>query len=757
MTRRRFATITLAVLSVWVLASSVVVHFPRARAKLVTVSLPASQRVTLSLAAAARIPGDRLVLICRVRNVGAIPVTIAARLGGRFLGERRVPARGSTRLDFSWARDASPSPNEVLELSGVSGTWTLDYAEIANLHGFTRGAVEGLVLPSGQTFTGPPIWTPLLLLAAWTVAARLRPDAWPRWARAGHDAASVGVAALWLVVAIAPVVSPYRIALSVHTFLLALALMWLPAGVRLVEAGRRSAYRAAVVLPGLVPERAVALLARLALALVMVGYAALLWMHMGAYAGGADSSGYMNNARLLSARTASTPIRRVEGLPDAALPPAAYVPLGFRIRDSATLAPTYPVGLPLLVAAAAWVVGWTSAPAVVMLLHAVAGVLVIGLLAVRCGLSPRAALLAMTLLATSPVYLFMSVQLMSDTPALVWATLAVVLCSAPVDRARWRWTDAAAGAALSVAVLVRPTNVLIVLPVAVCLGLAWPRWAAAAAGGLPAAALLLAYNTAAYGHAITTGYGDASSAFRVQNVGPSVHNYLTWLPVLLTPLGVLALGLPLILRRGRRKVVALIVWSAGFLGFYACYYHTHETWWYLRFLLPAFPALIVGAVWVGSEGWHRWPRRSLPTRAATLLWIAVLLVVVAHNVFWGRRLEALEIGRYERVYPDTAAWVRANVASGGVVLASQASGALFYYTALSIVRWDQCGRDALERVEAHAVGARIPLYAVFFPFEIEEQHAFERIPGRWARAGRVRNVTVWRLVAIDRESSAPRN
>ena len=67
--------------------------------------------------------------------------------------------------------------------------------------------------------------------------------------------------------------------------------------------------------------------------------------------------------------------------------------------------------------------------------------------------------------------------------------------------------------------------------------------------------------------------------------------------------------------------------------------------------------------------------------------------------------------------------------------------------AFAIVRWDRCDRAALERLEGGALDAGTPLYAVFFPFEMSEQRAFDRIPGKWSQVARVQDVTLWRLDA----------
>ena len=40
-------------------------------------------------------------------------------------------------------------------------------------------------------------------------------------------------------------------------------------------------------------------------------------------------------------------------------------------------------------------------------------------------------------------------------------------------------------------------------------------------------------------------------------------------------------------------VVVAVGITAAMFGLYAFYYHTSEEWWYLRFVVPAFPALVL--------------------------------------------------------------------------------------------------------------------------------------------------------------------
>ena len=467
-------------------------------------------------------------------------------------------------------------------------------------------------------------------------------------------------------------------------------------------------------------------------------YAVLLAHYMGAYAGGSDSSGYLNNARLLSEGRIIAPMRLVPGLEPRTLPPYTHVPLGFIPNpDHVTMTPTYPMGLPLLLASMAAVTGWVLAPGLVIGLHALLGLWLVYLLAREVGLEPGWARLGVLALAASPLYFGMSLQMMSDVPALVWV-VAAVWCAL---RSRSRSGMAGmAGMALAVAVLVRPTNLLAVAPVAIALGFSLRRWLLLILGGMPGAVLLGIINHAAYHRIFTTGYGDVAGIFGAQYVPVTLIFYLAWLPMVLTPLVFLAAGIPLLFRRQRGMVVMLAAWILVFLVFYLFYRHTHEMWWYLRFLLPAFPALIVAALLVARALTGKLRMAPSPRGLA----VAGLLILI-YSVAWCRHYYVHHVGSGEAVYPLTAAWSRENLPSAAVVAAMQTSGALFYYTDLTILRWDLIGPDDFRRIAAACRTAGRPLYAVLFPNEIEEDNAFtEHLPGTWTKIGAVRQVTVWR-------------
>ncbi len=480
---------------------------------------------------------------------------------------------------------------------------------------------------------------------------------------------------------------------------------------------------------------------RLLLGVGLLLYGLLLARHMRACAGGSDSSGYLNNARMLAAGQFALPMRLLPGLDPATLPAYTHVPLGFMPNaDGTTMRPTYPVGLPLLVLAVSRVTGWDAAPGWVMGLHALGGLGLVFLVGRKAGLGDGWALVGSLMLAASPLYVFFSIQLMSDVPALVWVTAAVYLAWCSRERT---WLAAAAGFALALAVLIRPTNLLAAVPVAVALGTSWRRWWPALVGGLPGAVFLAAYNSVTYGRILTTGYGSVATEFSAAVAPATVAHYALWLPVLLSPFVVLAAALPAVAPRDRWLTLLLAAWALIIPAFYLFNVHTHEFWWYLRFVLPAAPAMIVAALRVAAALAGRLPRPALRWGLA-----AAALAVVGNGAAWSRHFRILKVADAELVYPLTAAWFGEHAPAGAVVATMQTSGTLLYYTRQAFFRWDMVPPADFERIARACTAAGRPVYAALFPFEITDadQAAFARhLPGRWVRVGTVRQVGIWRL------------
>ncbi|HWB60853.1 MAG TPA: hypothetical protein VG733_15255, partial [Chthoniobacteraceae bacterium] len=284
------------------------------------------------------------------------------------------------------------------------------------------------------------------------------------------------------------------------------------------------------------------------IALLLAAYAVVLAMNMEAYAAGPDPSGYLNSARLLAIGKIRTEQRTVPGVDVKGLPPMAFVPYAFRPVGEKQMIPTYPIGLPLAVIAAAHVTGWNLAPHATMLAMALLGILATAWLGCVLGLPGKWAWFGAILLGTSPLYLTMSLVLMSDVPALVCLTCAIAAAWKSRECGlKWAFV---AGVAVACGVFVRPTNALAIFPAAMCMGISWRRWGMFCLGGLPGAVLWCLYNRAANGHFFETGYGQVAEPIAAQWIPGGWLFYIRWLPVLLTPVVLFAAALPWLALRG---------------------------------------------------------------------------------------------------------------------------------------------------------------------------------------------------------------
>lgn len=451
--------------------------------------------------------------------------------------------------------------------------------------------------------------------------------------------------------------------------------------------------------------------------------------------GGSDSSGYFNLARLLTAGEVHATVRPIEGLPPGTVPYHTYTPLGFTpTKDSTALAPTYPVGLPLLFAASALPLGWMNGPLGLTVLHAAAGLCLVYLLARQAGLRPGPAAIGAMTLAMSPLYVQMSVQAMSDGPALVWCAAAIWLALRSSNRSAW-----GCGMVFGMAVLIRPTNALLLLPIALALGGAWRRWLLVGLGGGPFAVLLLVFNHAVYGGALVSGYGDVNAIFSTEWVKFTLPHYARWLPVILSPFVLLVLGLPWLWRRAGRLVFVHATWIFLVLGIYSSYYHTHETWWYLRFVLPAFPSFIVLMMLAGRHLIELLPSIVWQRTA----WTLGALLIALNGWAWTRHFHASEIGRGELVYVQLIEQMRSRVPPNSVIVAMQISGALFFSTDHVLIRWDMID-DAWPKLRDGARAAGRPIYALLWEYELKGALT-ERAPGKWRKIHELAPGSLWQL------------
>src|SRR5690606_6758380 len=119
--------------------------------------------------------------------------------------------------------------------------------------------------------------------------------------------------------------------------------------------------------------------------------------------------------------------------------------------------------------------------------------------------------------------------------------------------------------------------------------------------GVVAAALgIAALNWILNGSPFTSGYGSLAGAFTLDHVWPNATRYADWIISTQSPLILIGAAAPLLpLRRlwsaaPDRLAVALMVPSVAAVFAFYLLYRVYEEWWFLRFVLTAWPFLMVG-------------------------------------------------------------------------------------------------------------------------------------------------------------------
>jgi hypothetical protein len=430
-------------------------------------------------------------------------------------------------------------------------------------------------------------------------------------------------------------------------------------------------------------------------------------------AAGSDSYGYVSqadlwlNGHLRVAQPWSAPFE----WPNADW---TFSPLGYRPGpEPHTIVPTYAAGVPMMMALAKAVVG----PIGVYLVVPVLGALSVWF-TYRIGKRLAGDLegtVAAALVATSPAVLFSLMFPMSDIAAMAFWTLAAFIALG-----RRRIVLVLAGLASSMAIIIRPN--LVPVAGAIALLLVFRRrpgrfafrsiladLAVFATGLAPGIVGVAALNAHLYGSPFASGYGNAPSLFALGMGTVNARHYAAWLWQT-QPAAVVLAGLGLILTGGFRprhgdegpRVPPKLVVVAMIGAVLLCYlfYLAFDDWWYLRFLLPAFPFVMVAA----AAGLARLARFAPePWRPAIIVFVLVAIVASQSRTAINRGAYDLQAGEYH--YITAARAVDARVPANAMVICMQHSGSLRYYGHRPTLRWDWLPPDWLDRavasLEAH--------------------------------------------------------
>jgi hypothetical protein len=279
---------------------------------------------------------------------------------------------------------------------------------------------------------------------------------------------------------------------------------------------------------------------------------------------------------------------------------------------------------------------------------------------------------------------------MSDIPvAACWTVALVCALAGTVSGA------VGAGAATALAIVIRPNLAPLAAIVAFVLGVGdgSARRALLIYGGLAAsgAVFVAAFNNILYGSPMSSGYGDLGALYSWNFMWPNLQRYGSWFFTTATLIPLAGLGAPLGYAPGRQRLITIaIVLGVPLvtLGLYLPY-RPFEDWSYLRFLLPAYPALLAGFAMTLAVAVRHWGA-SLPLRIGLVTGVALLAL---------RGLDysnaATDLAASEPRYRHVAGAAR-NMPVDAIFLSSGHSGSLRYYTGRDILRWDWMDREGVD-------------------------------------------------------------
>jgi hypothetical protein len=459
--------------------------------------------------------------------------------------------------------------------------------------------------------------------------------------------------------------------------------------------------------------------ATLAVATLLIGVA-----YSSTAAAGADAYGYVSQADLWISGRLKTAQPWVADVP---WPNAewSFSPLGYRPADNrvvGTIVPTYSPGLPLMMAGAKRLAGQCAMFWIVPVFGAL---LVLATFGIGQRLhSARVGSIAAFLVATSPVVLYQLVVPLTDVPvAGAWAVSFYCLLGSTSLSAL------AAGIFAALAILIRPNLV----PLAAVMGLLYlirfarqpslraPAFrqgllfALATASGVAVVALV---NQHLFGSPFTSGYGRLQDQFAWARLWPNFVHYLTWLTESHTPLalvGLIAVFVPIrmLWPKGDRTLLTIVALFVATLWVIYCAYLEFDVWWYLRFLLPSWPFIMIGA----SAGLLSLSRADGP--AVRVAVAAAILAVGAINVRTAARESAFDMWRGERRYPSLARYVRESTPENSAIFSMQHSGTVRYYGGRITIRYDEIEPSWIDRAVRWLSARGVQSYLLAEDWEVD--------------------------------------
>ena len=187
--------------------------------------------ITVQLPDLSPLAGQPAALVLRVSNERPATRVLRVAVNGTAVAEVALAGDRETRVDLVLQNSDALSPGDDLTLASDGDGWLLTFLEVANIHGFSRGVFEFVVVPaSARAADRPAVLLPLTVFAVLALfpgipLGTLR----NRFARGAYLVLESLVVLFLTIVLVAPWVSDFGVLLAAHTFALCVVPLYAPA------------------------------------------------------------------------------------------------------------------------------------------------------------------------------------------------------------------------------------------------------------------------------------------------------------------------------------------------------------------------------------------------------------------------------------------------------------------------------------------------------------------------------------------------
>jgi hypothetical protein len=187
----------------------------------------------------------------------------------------------------------------------------------------------------------------------------------------------------------------------------------------------------------------------------------------------------------------------------------------------------------------------------------------------------------------------------------------------------------------------------------------------------------------------------------------------------------------------------LITWFVPFFVFYS-FYGFFDSWPSVRFVLPAIPALILGALILVRD--LRLALPKLPNVVAAMAAAALVLWMCITPLRSAAALGVFEVMPHmEGGYPQYIRFAESYLPKRCIAISGVLSGAFLYYADRGIVQYEQLDDVHFQQLRAYAGNAGLSWYAVVAEEEIDQAALQKRFRGTWTMVARMDSIVIYRL------------